>query len=262
MSHGFPCSRAAATASSTRSSASSTRPVACRPSTSPGSPYGARRTWERGNLSGELYVTVEMPRVHLRQRLDEVRPARVEGFVLRVRLEECRGLRVGDRLLGLAGETAVSARGVHAREAAHIGRGRGVDDVLDPTDGLEELDGDADHCRVGGDVGRGRDVASGAPSKRGAEVGELGFHPVDRVVEPRSVPTVPTVHDLAPRNSGRGDRVRRRAHRARRARSRRTAGSSRAARTAPFPWHDSRSRVTCARVSPSGPARRADRRSP
>ena len=49
-----------------------------------------------------------------------------------------------------------------------------------------------------GDVGRGLDVAlRGAPAERGAEVRELGRHPVDRVAEPGSVPLVPPRGHLA-----------------------------------------------------------------
>ena len=46
----------------------------------------ARTSGERGDPSGELHVLVDVSAVDLRERLDEVGPARLEGVVLRVRL--------------------------------------------------------------------------------------------------------------------------------------------------------------------------------
>ncbi len=74
---------------------------------------------------------------------------------------------------------------------------RVVEELLRPSDRLEQLDRRAHVRRVRSDVGRGFELTPGpAPPERGTEVGQLRAQPVDGLPPRRAVPPIPPPHGL------------------------------------------------------------------
>ena len=92
-----------------------------------------------------------------------------------------------------AREARVSGGRVETGQTADVGGGRGVQQLLGPRQGLEQLHREAHQRGVGGDVGRHLEVTSArAPTKAGTKVADLELHPVDGVAPPWPVPTLPS----------------------------------------------------------------------
>ena len=112
--------------------------------------------------------------------LDDSVP-RVEAVVAGIVGQGHRDVGATCARFGVPGEEADGGGGVQARELRHIGRGGRGEDLFGPADRLEPLHAETEHGGVGGDRGRGHEVAVvGGPAEPGAQVGELGVDPIDR----------------------------------------------------------------------------------
>ena len=81
---------------------------------------------------------------------------------------------------------------VEAGESAHVGLGRGLEQLLGPCERLEELDREAHQRGVRGDVGRYLQVpAPRAPPVARPQVAQLHLDPVDRSAPSGPVPVLP-----------------------------------------------------------------------
>ena len=190
--YGLPRSRAAATDCSVSASASSTRPADWSPSTYDARPYPRVGAVAPDHLAGQLDVALEVAAVDLAEGLDEHRVARLARVVAAGVLELGGAMGVLASGVGPAGEAGVAGGGVEAGQTRHVGGRCGVDQLLGPRQGLEELHREAHQRGVGGDVGRHLDVvAARRPAERRAQVAELDLDPVDRLAPAGPVPVVP-----------------------------------------------------------------------
>lgn len=133
-----------------------------------------------------------MPRIDLRERLDEAGESVLERAVPVVGFESNRGLCCGDSLVRSADEARKPGGGEHSRKVWDGGLRRQITDFLGPSDRFEQLQREPQRRGMGRN--RRRDhcvVAVGTPPERGTQVGQFPFRPVGAILRLGTEPLPP-----------------------------------------------------------------------